>query len=53
MRQEEQQELMEGLRCSILFETLEFSHWKAVEDIAEIELRRRPSRKLKNMKIMF
>ena len=34
------------------FETLEFSHWKAVEDIAEIELREEAESKLKNMKIM-
>ena len=35
------------------FETLEFSHWKAVEDIGEIELREEANQKLKNMKIMF
>ena len=29
------------------FETLEFSHWKAVEDIAEIELREEAESKIK------
>ena len=29
------------------FETLEFSHWKAVEDIAEVESRKEAESKIK------
>ena len=46
MLQEEAQEIMVELHFSILLKHLEFSHWKAVEDIAEVESREKAEEKI-------